>query len=40
MKEGTNSNLGHGEALSNEEVRTGNHGTRKIWPERKVSDVG
>lgn len=40
MKEGTNSNSGHGEALCNEEVRTGNYGTRKIWPERKISDVG
>lgn len=40
MKEGRNSNSGHGEALSNEEVRIGNHGARKIWPEKKVSDVG
>lgn len=40
MKEGRNSNSGHWEALSNEEVRIGNHGARKNWPEKKVSDVG
>lgn len=40
VKEGTNSNSSHGEALCNEEVRTGNFGARKIWPERKVSDAG